>query len=391
MSPDPGFAEPVIKHQEPLKPYTTFKIGGPARYFVCAKTEEDFRAALALATQKSLPLFILGGGSNILVSDHGYEGVVVHPVGRGIRVTHEDATSATVEVEAAETWDEVAAFAVERDWRGVENLSHIPGQAGAALVQNIGAYGQQVSDVLESVAVMEIATGGVQVLSASGCGFGYRRSIFNTGARGKFIILRLTLRLAKHTRPHLDYPDVKAYFAERGASEPPLLEIRRAIIAIRDRKFPFPREERGGNAGSFFKNLSLTEPEFAGLRTNLQRNFSAQELARLDEIRKRFASSTRIKIPTAFLIEICGLKGQLVGGAEVNANQPLVLLNQGGATAQDVMALAKHVRHTVYARTGMTLAIEPELVGFTEQEIAEFGDRSADLRVEVRGPSREKP
>jgi UDP-N-acetylmuramate dehydrogenase len=165
---------------------------------------------------------------------------------------------------------------------------------------------------------------------------------------------------------------VQAYFHERGIKQPSLTEIRQAIISIRDRKFPFPRAERGGNAGSFFKNLSLLESEYGALREMLRRNFPPRELARLEEIRKRFPPGDRIKIPTAFLIEICGLKGHRIGGAQVNETQPLVLLNQGGATAQDVIALARHVRETVRVRTGMALAIEPELVGFTQQEMAEI-------------------
>ena len=372
MPPHPSAEGPVVKPQEPLKPYTTFKIGGPARFFVCAAAEDEFRAALSLAAQHSLPLFALGGGSNILVSDRGFAGVVVHPVCRGIEILHEDAESGTLEVNAAEAWDDVVRYAVERNSWGIENLSHIPGQAGAALVQNIGAYGQQVSDVLESVQVMDVTTGAPRVLSTSDCGFGYRRSIFNTTARGNFIIVKLTLRLAQHARPNLDYPDVQAYFAERSVEQPSLAEIRQAIITIRDGKFPFPREERGGNAGSFFKNLSLAEREYAALRANTERNFSQRELVRLEDIRKRFPLSDQIKIPTAFLIEICGLKGYRIGGAQVNEHQPLVLLNQGDATAQDVIALAKHVRRTVYARTGIAISIEPELVGFTRQEIADI-------------------
>ncbi len=372
MSSQPGATEPVIKLDEPLKPYTTFKIGGPAQFFVCAATAEQFREALALAARHTLPLFVLGGGSNLLVSDRGFAGVVVHPVERGIRLLREDAESAILEVSAAETWDDVVRHAVEHGWWGIENLSHIPGQAGAALVQNIGAYGQQVSDVLQSVVVMDIASRALRTLSANDCGFGYRRSIFNSTARGQFIIVKLILRLARRARQHLDYPDVQAYFAERGAEHPSLAEIRQAIITIRDRKIPFPREERGGNAGSFFKNLLLSEEEYAALCAHLQRNFSPGEPARLEEIRKRFPSADRIKIPTAFLIEVCGLKGHRIGGAQVNETHPLVLLNQGGATAQDVMALARHVRCTVRARTGMTISIEPELVGFTEQEMADF-------------------
>jgi UDP-N-acetylmuramate dehydrogenase len=364
----------VASEARPLKPYTTFKIGGPARYFVHAAVTGDLRGALVMAERQALPLFVLGGGSNILVSDRGFDGVVVHPACRGTEVLHEDSESVTLQVEAAEAWDDLVQHAVDRRWWGIENLSHIPGQAGAALVQNIGAYGQQVSDVVQSVEVVEVASTATRVLSAADCEFGYRRSIFNSTARGQFIIVRLTLRLSKEGRPQLDYPDVRVYFQERGITQPSLGKIRQAIISIRDRKFPFPREERGGNAGSFFKNLSLNQGEYEGLRENVRRNFSPSELERLEAVRNRFPSTERIRIPTAFLIEICGLKGHCIGGAQVNENQPLVLLNRGGATAKDVMALAKHVRKTVWTRTGTAIAVEPELVGFTEQETADFNN-----------------
>ena len=367
-----GAAGLVIKEAEPLKPYTTFKIGGPARYFAHAASLEEFRAVIDFAAQHRLPLFVLGGGSNILVSDRGFDGVALHPDCRGVEILHEDDDGMTLEIYAGEKWDDIVQHAVGRDMWGIENLSHIPGQAGAALVQNIGAYGQQVSDVVQSARVIDILTGMPRVLSAADCGFGYRRSIFNTTARGRLIILGLTLRLTKQRRPQLDYPDLRAYFAERGTKQPSLKEIRQAIISIRDAKFPFPREERGGNAGSFFKNLSLSEAEYAALHEKVERNFSPRELARLEEMRIRFPSRDQIKIPTAFLISICGLKGHRIGGAQVNETQPLVLLNLGGATAQDVIALAQHVRKTVRAQTGMALAIEPELVGFAEQELADI-------------------
>jgi UDP-N-acetylmuramate dehydrogenase len=168
---------------------------------------------------------------------------------------------------------------------------------------------------------------------------------------------------------------VRTYFQERDIQHPSIAEIRQAIIAIRDSKFPFPREERGGNAGSFFKNLILLESEYALLREMVRRNFPPQALARLEEIRSRFPAAEQIKIPTAFLISICGLKGYRIGGAQVNETQPLVLLNQGGATSQDVIALAQHVRTTVRERTRMKISIEPELVGFTPQELAEMEEQ----------------
>ena len=253
-----------------LKPYTTFKIGGPARYFVLARTEVDFRAALNLAERESLPFFVLGGGSNILVDEHGFEGVVVHPVRRGVTTRREDAEGTTLEVSAAEAWDEVVRYTVEQNWWGIENLSHIPGQAGAALVQNIGAYGQQISDVLESARVMDCAIGTVRLLDAGGCGFGYRRSIFNTSARGRFIILGLTLRLSKRPQPNLGYPDLRAYFAERQVAAPILADIRQAIITIRDRKFPFPREERVGTPVRFLRPVLRTGISGASLEPPAQ-------------------------------------------------------------------------------------------------------------------------
>jgi UDP-N-acetylmuramate dehydrogenase len=359
----------VMQEAVLLKPHTTFKIGGPARYFANAASVEEFRAVSNLASMHGLPLFVLGGGSNILVSDCGYEGVVIHPAYRGVEIAHEDAEDVTLEVNAAETWDDLVHFAVERGWWGIENLSHIPGQAGAALVQNIGAYGQQVSDVVQQARVLDNATGMPE------CGFGYRRSIFNTTERGKLIIVGLTLRLSKHGGPHLEYPDVRAYFQERGSQHPSIAEIRQAIITIRDSKFPFPREERGGNAGSFFKNLNLVEGEYATLREMLRRNFPPQVVTHLEEIRNRFHAVDSIKIPTAFLISICELKGYRIGGARVNEAQPLVLVNAGGSTSQDVITLAQHVRKTVRERTGMKISIEPELVGFTPRELAEMEEQ----------------
>ncbi len=358
-----------IQADVPLKPYTTFKIGGPARYFASASTEEEFRAALDFARRERLPIFVLGGGSNIVVSDRGFSGLVVHPSRQGIEPEDAGTSERILRIQAGEVWDDVVRLAVKEGLWGIENLSHIPGQAGAALVQNIGAYGRQVADTLESAEVMSLRDGRVRALTAVECGFAYRRSIFNSTAKNEFIILSLALRLRKDGQPDLRYPDLQAHFAARGPAMPSLGEIREAIIGIRDRKFPFPREEKGGNAGSFFKNLLLGEEEFAALERKVQRNFGPRELDRLNEIRRR-SSPAPIKVPAAFLIEICGLKGCRGGGAEVNQTQPLVLLNQGGATADDVLALAGHVRRTVRERTGATLALEPELVGFTREEIA---------------------
>jgi UDP-N-acetylmuramate dehydrogenase len=370
--PAPGNTALEISTQEPLKPYTTFKIGGPARYFARVETLEALRQALQFAAERRLALFILGGGSNILVSDHGFDGLVIHVALRGIEVTAENDASVTLRIAAGETWDGVVALAVERGWWGIENLSHIPGQAGAALVQNIGAYGAEIRDVFESAEVLEIRSGQVKSLAAAACGFAYRRSIFNSSRKGEYVILSLKLRLAKQGQANLQYPDVAAYFAQRGVTEPALPQLREAIIAIRDRKFPFPREERGGNAGSFFKNLWLTEPEYRQLERAVRAQFAPEVAAKLESLHGRRAKDGRVKIPTAFLIEACGLKGYQMGRAQVNETQPLVLLNRGGASAHEVLTLARHIRQTVYARTGLVIELEAELVGFTRQELDEY-------------------
>ena len=361
-----------IKRDVPLKPFTTFKVGGPATFFANAATREDFLEALRFARREGQDVFLLGGGSNILVSDSGFPGLVVHPVGRGIGIETAEFERVILRIEAGECWDEVVRRAVAEGFWGIENLSHIPGQAGAAIVQNIGAYGQQISDVFKSATVMQVATGNVLKASAADCGFGYRRSIFNSSIGNDLIILQIELVLSPLARLDLRYPDVRDTFKERGIERPSIQQIRDTIIEIRDRKFPFPREEKGGNAGSFFKNLVLSEAEFETLHANIHRNFSVAEWKRLEEIRKRSDPAKTVKIPTAFLIEICGLKGHREGGARVNETQPLVLLNDGGATARDVLALAGFVRRTVYDRTGMTIQLEPELVGFRPEEIEQY-------------------
>ena len=361
-----------FRSNEPLKPYTTFKIGGPASFFANIRTPDEIREALAFRSAHNLGLFILGGGSNILVSDRGFDGLVVHPMNRGISILDQDAEAVTLQVNAAETWDHVVAFTVEHGCWGIENLSHIPGHAGAALVQNIGAYGQQISDVLLSTEVIEIEGGRVLTLRTVDCEMGYRRSLFNTRRKGQLLILTLTLRLAKNGRPNLQYPDLKAYFSRAETTPPTLPQIREAVISIRDRKFPFPKEERGGNAGSFFKNLLLTAAEYEILEANLKSHFDSVIQQRLIEIRTTSPISRAIKVPTAFLIETCGLKGYRIGAARVNEPQPLVLLNEGGATADDVLRLARHIRQTVFARTGMVISLEPELVGFSQAEFAKY-------------------
>lgn len=357
---------------QPLKPFTTFKIGGPARVFVNVDSAADVLAALDLAERRSLPVFTLGGGSNVLISDNGLDALVLHPIRGGITVLSDAGDLVRIRAEAGESWDGVAGYAVERDWRGIENLSHIPGQAGAALVQNIGAYGQQLGDVLESAEVMDLAARESRTLMRDECGLAYRRSIFNSSGKNRFLILNLVLDLSKAAPPSLHYPDVAAWVETLGRREPSLAEIREAIIHIRDKKFPFPVEERGGNAGSFFKNPVVRLDEYESLERSVREHFGSEGLSRLRRLPRRAQKADSIKISAALLIDLCGLKGSRIGGAAVNETQPLVILNMGGAIARDVLLLARHVRQTVFAKTGIALDIEPELAGFTPAEMLEL-------------------
>lgn len=354
---------------EQLKPYTTFKIGGPARYFARVASAGEISQAIEFAASHQVPIFVLGGGSNLLVSDAGLDALVLHPVCERLTQKDEQDSGFQIRVEAGEPWDRVVEHAAANNAWGIENLSHIPGQAGAALVQNIGAYGQQLSNVLVSAEVADLASGRVRVMDRDECALGYRRSVFNTSQKGRFLILSLTLCLSRVPQPILAYPDVKAWFEARNNNDPSIDEIRAAIVSIRDRKFPYPVVERGGNAGSFFKNLALTEEDYGALDRRIRDQFGPAASDRLRALQSRSAAASGIRIPTAFLMDICGLKGFRLGGAQVNETQPLVLLNQGGATAHDVMTLARNVRQTLFTKTGVRVPIEPELAGFTPEEL----------------------
>lgn len=349
-----------IRQKVLLAPYTTFKIGGPARFFCVVKDQFDALQAYGFARDNHLKVFVLGGGSNILVSDEGFDGLVIKVENKGIEILYEDDTSVFLKIASGENWDEVVKFTVRNNWWGLENLSHIPGSAGAIAVQNVGAYGQEAGNLIKSVVVFDRETHQILELNNAQCGFGYRKSIFNSTHKGKYIIFYVTLILSKIPKPILHYRDLRNRFA--GAS-PSIDEIRQAVIMIRNKKYPFPTEAKKGNAGSFFKNPTLDAGSFESLRRRVMANFGEQAGKRLDN--SVFTEENLIKIPAAFLMDICGLKGMYCGGARINSNQPLVIINESGtATAREVLQLAEKIIKTVYEKTGVKLLIEPELVGF---------------------------
>jgi UDP-N-acetylmuramate dehydrogenase len=354
-----------VQENVPLRDLTTFGIGGPARYYLEAGTVDDLIHSLQVAQRENMPVFILGGGSNILVSDRGFDGLVLHVATKGIITLAEDETSVTLRVAAGEVWDRFVAQTTESGWWGVENLSLIPGSVGAFPIQNVGAYGQEAQDVVASVRVWDCQTEEIVSLTNADCRFGYRSSIFNTSQRGRYAILDVAIKLSKVGQPNLSYRGLRDYFVEAPTTPE---QMRTAVIAIRERKLPHPDEI--GSAGSFFKNVILDEDGFARLLDHVEANLGADVVAKLLHFRDRFAAEEGIKIPTAFLIDACGLKGASLGGAALSPRHALILTNASGeATADEVMRLARRVRQTVYAKTGLVIHPEPTLVGFRQEEL----------------------
>lgn len=340
-----------------LAPLTTLNIGGQARFFVRAEEVEDVEAAVAFADDKKLPLFVLGGGSNVLISDKGWPGLALQIGISGIDHSHERETIRFV-VGAGEEWDAFVALCVSRNIAGVECLSGIPGSVGATPVQNVGAYGQEVSQIIASVQVFDLATKQVREMNAEDCEFGYRSSIFNTRERGRHIILGVTYELRHGGRPNLQYADLQNYFAG-GEETPSLSEVREAVRKIRAAKGMLitPGEPDSNSAGSFFKNPVLTAPQYEELtRRAKERNLQVPSYPAL---------SQRKKISAAWLVENSGFsKGYTKGRAGISSKHALALVNRGGASASDIMALQNEILKRVEDTWGIRLEPEPVLVGF---------------------------
>ncbi len=366
-----------IKTNHSLREYTTFKIGGPAVAFAEVFDYEGLKEYIAYAKNNNLPLLPIGGGSNMLVDDVGVYAAVARVSNTGIEKIEENDNSVTLKIASGENWDDIVAYAIENNWWGIENLSHIPGCMGAFAVQNVGAYGQEASQVIISVEAYDLKEEKIVTILNKDCNFSYRKSIFNTTEKGRYIIFLTNIRLSKIPNPIITYPDLKKRFE---SASPSLIDIRNAVIEIRDTKFPYPDGPVNGSAGSFFKNSVLAEEEYADLEKHFAKNMP-EHLTRLQEIKNRFPESKGIKIPTAFIIEACGLKGIEVGGARLHTNQPVVILNSiGEATARDVLSLIHQVREKVIDLTGLCIYTEPELIGFTVEDLQKYGFKEEEIK-----------
>ena len=341
----------------PLAPLTTFKIGGPARYLVEAATAADVQSAVDFARSHGLPLFILGGGSNLLISDRGWPGLVLKVGLLGIE-EHRKGDRVLYDVGAGEDWDKFVAFAVQRGYGGIECLSGIPGSVGGTPVQNVGAYGQEAAATIQSVQVLDLRDNQVRELCQEACGFTYRTSIFNTTERGRYIILRVIYALVPGAMAEITYGDLKQYFA--GWRVPPTLaDARDAVRQIRAAKGMVirPGDEDSQSAGSFFKNPVLTAEQFQ----EVNRRASARNL----RVPSYPALESRKKISAAWLVEHSGFsKGYGEGKAGISRKHALAIVNRGGATAADVIELQEQIQQRVEEIWGVRLEPEPVFVGF---------------------------
>ena len=346
-----------IQENVPLAPLTTLGVGGDARLFVTAKEDQDVEAAVAFARNKSLSLFVLGGGSNLVVSDRGWDGLVLHINIQGLRPRAAEARI-ILDVGAGMEWDAFVAQAISLNCAGVECLSGIPGSVGGTPVQNVGAYGQEVSETIVSVLAFDLHENRVREFTAAACGFSYRASIFNTSQAGRHIILRVTYALVPEGRPALRYADLQKYFVDHHRT-PTLAETREAVREMRARKgmLVSPGDPDSRSAGSFFKNPVVSPSQ----HDDLNRRAATRNL----QIPSYPALSQQRKISAAWLVENSGFKkGYIKGHAAISSKHALAIVNRGGATAAEIIALRDEIQAKVEETWRIRLEPEPVLVGF---------------------------
>jgi UDP-N-acetylmuramate dehydrogenase len=333
-------------------------IGGPARFFAEAASINDVVEAVALARAQNLPLFVLGGGSNLVIADSGWPGLVLKISIGGIERQPPSEGKALFEVGAGESWDRFVSHAVTAHCAGIECLSGIPGSVGGTPVQNVGAYGQEVSETIESVQVFDRKDGQVRELCNEACGFAYRSSIFNTSERERFIILRVRFALTPGGEPHLDYADLKRHF-EGHAIRPTLAATREAVRHIRALKgmLIIPGDPDCHSAGSFFKNPVVSAEQHEDLK--------ARAAAKGLELPSYPALEKNRKVSAAWLVEKSGFaRGYGFGRVGISRKHALAIVNRGGATAGEVLALQDEIQQRVEQIWGVRLEPEPVMMGF---------------------------
>lgn len=322
----------------------TFGISARCRRFVEFSGVDEFLSLLPDILDDQL--LIIGGGSNLLLT-RDFDGTVIHSAIKGVE-SNIDGDDVFLRVGSGETWDDIVALTVEKGWHGMENLSLIPGEVGASAIQNIGAYGAEAKDIIYKVEAVEIATGNIVSFSNDDCQYAYRQSRFKGEWKGKYIVTYVTYKLSTIFAPQLDYGNIREELAKEKIEIPTPQQLRQAIINIRQAKLPDPKVE--GNAGSFFMNPVVDRSKYEEL---------AEKYA---DIPHYIVDDQKVKIPAGWMIDQCGWKGKSLGRAGVHSRQALVLVNRGGATGNDVLALCQKVQADVKEKFGIDIYPEVNII-----------------------------
>jgi UDP-N-acetylmuramate dehydrogenase len=324
-----------------LKSFNTFGIEATARYFAETDNREDLRTVINVFRDNPLPKLIMGGGSNLLFLDN-FQGVVIYPDIKGCELVRQNDDYVWIKACAGENWDKFVELCVSRNWGGVENLSLIPGNVGACPIQNIGAYGVEVKDVIDSVEAMSLETGDIHIFSNAECKFGYRDSIFKNEWKNRYIVVSVTFRLARNPVLNKEYKDVLEELKKSDAVN--IATIREAIINIRRRKLPDPKDY--GNAGSFYKNPVINRKQFEEIKNAYS------------DVPSYSVNEEEVKIPAAWLIQTAGWKGVREGNTGTHPTQPLVIINYGGAKGLEIFDFAKKIQQSIIDKFGIELEME---------------------------------
>jgi UDP-N-acetylmuramate dehydrogenase len=359
----------VVQENVPLAPLSTLQVGGPARFYARAADREAVEAGAAWAEARGLSLFVLGGGSNVVIADEGYPGLVLHVLPQGIETRVSDG-EVLVRAGAGVEWDDLVAAAARNGWAGIECLSGIPGRVGATPIQNVGAYGQDVSETIAAVLAFDVAARTAVTLGNEECDFGYRSSRFKGPDRNRYVILAVEYRLRPGGAPAVRYPDVQRHLAERGVGAPSLAQVREAVIEVRRRKSMVldPADPNARSVGSFFMNPVVSEETSAAVQASAAR----MSAPGADAMPRWPVAGGGVKLSAGWLIERAGFpRGYRKGNAGISANHPLALVNRGGATAREVIDLARDIRDRVRAAFGVSLVPEPVFVNASLGETGE--------------------
>ena len=335
-----------IQENISLKPFNTFGLNAQARYFVKVENIQDLNEALSLDAYPDK--FILGGGSNMLLTKD-LNCLVIHIALKGIEVVDQQENEVLVKAGAGENWHQFVLKCLEQDFGGIENLSLIPGNVGAAPIQNIGAYGVEIKDVFESCEALNIQTKKIEIFTKEACQFGYRESVFKQEKKNSYVIVNATFRLTKAQHQlHMEYGAITTELETMGISNPTIQDISKAVISIRESKLPNPKEI--GNSGSFFKNPVISITHFEKLKSNFP------------EIPSYIVSANEIKVPAGWLIEKSGFKGKTFNDYGVHKKQALVLVNYGNAKGSDILNLALLIQKTIKQIFGITIETEVNII-----------------------------